>query len=371
MVNKEALYRMIGKRITDAMKQQGVTTLELSERCRQSGFQINHSTISKIRQGLASMSVMNLVYICKELNLDLNEVFSLEEQIHTKEKSGDDTLEVSVARVNSYQKRAKRVFITDPNDWRIAPYLGDYHGYYCSAAIPRDKVEEVAISIFNPGNGSQQTEVRMMYKTPFMGRSGQEYLERLYCGSLTLSEKAETVYCSMSCNETGKQFHFAFLHDRKVYEIGELKSIVCAVLTTNRGDNHAPTIQRMILTRKRLVDEEIRHLQSQLKMNSQMILISKIALKDAVQDPRCSNLIKSRLCDEGDVNEWVNQQQYTPYCEIGEAFFDTKFTSESDRANVVNVLREYSRDVYYNKVGRKASLVLQGLQTHDDQTTVG
>lgn len=361
MIDKSNLYKNIGLRITDAMKQQGVTTAALIELCSALGYGINHSTISKIRQGLASMSVMNLVYICKALNLDLNYILSLDDNEKTTDTSREETIVANVDKRAHETKQPSEVFISDPDDWKISPYLGTYYGYYCSAAIPRDKIEEVEINIRNPNNGSRITEVEMTYETPFNGPDGHGRLRRKYVGSLTLSEKAATVYCSLSCNETGKQFHFAFLHNRKVYERGELETIVCAVLATNRGDNYAPTIQRMLLTRKRLGLDKVKLIRSQLKLNDQMILISKVDLKDAVNDSRCSSLIKQRLCDGGNVDEWVNQLQYTPYFEIGESYFDMKFNNELDRSTVVNVLREHSRDVYYNKVSEKASIVAREL----------
>lgn len=361
MIDKSDLYKVIGLRITDAMKQKGITTAALIELCEALGYSIKQSTISKIRQGLASMSVMNLVYICKALNLDLNYILSLDDNVKTTDEAGNETAITNIGK-NAYESnRQSEVFISDCDDWKIAPYLGTYYGYYCSAAIPRDNIEEVMIVIRNPENGCQMTEVEMTYETPFLGAGEQGRLKRRYVGALTLSEKAATVYCSLSCNETGKQFHFAFLHNRKVYERGKLETIVCAVLTTNRGDNYAPTIQRMILTRKKLGLDKVKLIRSQLKMNDQMILISKVDLKDAVNDPRCSSLIKQRLCDGGNVDEWVNQLQYTPYYEIGESYFDTKFNNEHDRSSVINVLREHSRDVYYNKVSEKASIVAREL----------
>ena len=37
-------------------------------------------------------------------------------------------------------------------------------------------------------------------------------IQRIYKGTLVLSEKASTVYCNLSCEATGKQFNFSFLH---------------------------------------------------------------------------------------------------------------------------------------------------------------
>ncbi len=369
MIDKSNLYKNIGLRITEEMKKQGITTSALIELCRSFGYRINHSTISKIRQGLASMSVMNLVYICKALNLDLNYVLSLEENEITTPESSEKAAATNVEKKTSALKKQSDVFISNP-DWKISPYLGTYYGYYCSAAIPRDKIEEVKIIIRKPEDGRRMTEVEMTYNTPFIGADGQGRLERRYVGSLSLSEKAATVYCSLRCYETGKQFHFAFLHNRKVYEEGKLKTIVCAVLTTNRGDNYAPTIQRMILTREKIGMDKVKLIRSQLKMNDQMILISKVDLKDAVNDPRCNSLIKQRLCDGGDIEEWVNQLHYTPYFEIAESYFDMKFNDERDRASVINVLREHSRDVYYNKVSEKASIVARVLLPTDEEKDV-
>ena len=326
------------------MDEQGCTIQDLITLCATMGYKINQFTISKIRQGRSSMAITNLVFICKALSLDMNKVFAL---------PGDE-IEKQDDRVHykkSIEPQVSSAFISDPGDPRLKPYFGDFWGYYYSAAKPENALETVRITIDKSSGYNKETSVTMTYRIPLDTQG--ETTQRIYKGTLVLSEKALTVYCNLRCEATGKQFNFSFLHTRNVYRKEGFKYAVCAVMCTNRGEVYVPTIQRMILSRQELSEYEMRRVRSQLKLNNKKILISKIHLRDVMKDERCRDLLMERICD-GDM-EWIDKLNYTGYYEFDESFFRGKFANEVDEATVINVLREYSQAVPYNKVGAKSS----------------
>ena len=339
------LYKSIGNRISKAMEDQGCSIQTLISRCAALGYETNQSPISKIRQGISSMAITNLVFICKALSLDMNEILALPEEV----------TEAKIDKSKTFSKKKSQdssVFISDPKDNRLKPYLGNFWGYYYSAADSKGIIEEVRIFIGESDGRDDETTVKMTYITPLMDVDGNP-IQRIYKGTLVLSEKALTVYCNLRCEATGKQFNFSFLHSKDVYGEKGFKSAVCAVMCTNRGEVYYPTIQRMILSRRQLSPDELNSVRSQLKLNDKKILISKVHLRDVLKNEKCRTLMMERICD-GDP-EWINRLNYIGYCEFDESFFRGKFANETDEAIVINAFREYSLALPYNKVGAKAS----------------
>ena len=135
---------------------------------------------------------------------------------------------------------------------------------------------------------------------------------------------------------------------------------VALVLTTSSGTQKRPTVHRMLISRNKMIGENLRLVLAQLRLNNDMVCLSEDSIKRIKKDIQSklykvkSNKVKQKYTAVLDcINLIETHGKKETYYRMDEAaLYDTQMVSSSKllRSYAISLLRSYSETPYYNKI---------------------
>lgn len=336
LLDKQEFYTLISKRLAYAIDKMHYTQAELANLCQEHGFQISQSTISKIKSNSSSgISIINIAQICQVLNLNLNEILSLEPDIEI-------TIPKKATEIPDSSGFIKR---TDAPEFQ--PYLGTYHFYFLPTKSSESKLIH-GIMELKPSEDYSECNVYLSFKTGKRNQNNEEILKE-YFGTACISLKMNTVYCSIMNEKISEICYLVFSYMSILHE--KLECRLAAVLTASAGEKRFPTVHRMLISRKELTKEILYYLEGQLLLNASEILISKNAYQAFLKDENLPESFKEYFCTDSPENSFMYAASI-PYYYLNESLIrDSFMNNELDKSKTICLLRKYSSANRYNKIG--------------------
>ena len=269
-MNKKDYCEAIGNRILTVMNNLGMKQKDLLELAEVRGYGIKQAVLSKICNGtLENPSIMTLVQIADILNIDFNELFSLDLNIMPS-----SVIQKPSTRDKGHEALDNQ-FITNPNDVYMKPYLNSYHAYF----LPTKSDEYTPLHgllTFKCSDDNERVIADFCFKTGKRDGLGGE-IEKRYKGEMVISPHMSAVYCWLRNDEIGEISYIMFHYIPITYE--RLFSRLGLVITSCAGNPRVPTAQRIIISVPEIKQEDLDIIQGQLYMNTREILISELGME--------------------------------------------------------------------------------------------
>lgn len=328
-------YEIIIKRITNVMKEKGLTQTQVAQKAQEMQYSLNQSTISKMLKSYSSMSIQNVVQIADVLGIDLNDLLA----------QGDSE------EVRSYAREEKEIpssLIRRADAPEMRPYLNSYYTYFIETQSTSDKIIEGKLR-FDASPDQSRTVATLKFLT---GRKdvNNDPISKEYVGELCLSPRMTVAYCTLVNEQIGEMSYIVFNYLPIIFE--SLKCRVAMVLTACSGANRLPTAHRMIISHRQLSHDEQEILKGQLRLNKSEILISESGLAQFFKDERLPASVTDyfRLDEKGPLFRGLSP---LPYYFFDEAVFRSAFLKREDKELAINLIRQYSSSPKNTKVASK------------------
>lgn len=312
----------------------------------------------------AGLQICSIASICENLGLDMNEVLSTDPDafVHIPDV---------IPKKSLYRDPPQ--LIKNPNAREFDKYLGEYYVVF-NQTKSGEKGHHLGIMEMRHSEDESFCEVSI--KVPIVNDDGEEFIKE-YAGRAVISTRMKSIYITVESELLGE---IVFINMSYMYlNYTELKCRVGAVVTTSTGENHMPTMEKIIIVRKERDDDEIPEgvlsfLDGELRLNCAEILITvddyKRFLKElddnldyemSDDDSACmknwakyKNEFKEIFLSE-DSEGTIPGIQARQYYAIPESIIRESRMSQLAIAQTLSRLRSYSSNAKtYNKVSRKA-----------------
>lgn len=355
--------KLVAGRLKNAIKKMEIEQAELAKRCREQGFAMSPSKLNKMMNSGSGMQISSVAAICETLGLDMNEVLST-----------NPNQEIKIHLVSHEKPVYKNPpqLIKNPNAREFERYMGLYHIVF-NQTKSGEKGHHVGTMELKHSDDESFCEV--IVSIPITNDDGEKF-EKKYKGNAVISTRMKSLYISVESEALGE---IVFINITYMYlNYTDLKCRVGAVVTTSTGDNHMPTMEKIIIIRKETEDEILSErildfFDGELRLNSSDILIAADDydrfLRELNEGPesgdtdpisKCMyNWIKYRdefknmiLSSTGD--DTIPGIQPRLYYSIPESRIRESQMSNLAIAQVLSRLRFYSSARKHSKVSRKA-----------------
>lgn len=338
---KQEYYQLIASRISQFLLAKGISQKKLLQLCIENGINISQATISKILAG-SSMALYQIVQICGVLDLNLSEVLSMNKDV-----------KISIATEKEDKKNSP--FITDASCDSFHGYTGTFYVYFYQTTGSEEALISAKMEI-NPDPSTQKCRVEFEFHTGRMDRNDNR-IKKTYIGDAVLSNKMQTMYCTLKSVEIGEICYFLFHYNYIAFE--QLECRLATVITASSGIKRLPTMHRMLMTRRDLSEEELYFLSGQLRLNESEMLISETAFKQFLKDPLIPGSFFDYFGDSGqECPGFTSSVPKIPYYYFNESVISDSFLPVEDKAKIICLLRRYSAAPRYNKISDKADEII-------------
>lgn len=263
--------------------------------CKENGYNISQSTLSRLCSSQRRITVYYLHAICKALRIKIDDLISC---------GRTDTIRQEFLESN----RSAGKIVSDPylEEKEFEAYLGDYYIFYLSTnnsdIYEKGKIIKGRLSI----------EKKKSLPYCYVGvkiNSGvneckDEHTFKYYQGQMVIM-KQKNVACIIVRGESDGEISVIMLRHRTDQNPNIVECRVGAVLTVSTGDEKAPCIQRVILSRKLLSEEELGFLMPVFKLRRDRVLILKGDYEEIVHTLQIPNAQIDKINKYLDVQEYL------------------------------------------------------------------
>lgn len=353
-------YNAISIRLGNAMAVSKTPKQEdVVKKCKEAfGFDIDQGTISKIlnyrdiafSKRPPTFSLINVAYICKALNVHMNEIISTETSI----------LDInSITPPPPADSKKRSAFVFNPNENEFKGYKGEYYCYFFPTISSEHKMLTGKLCFSDDnihGNCRADFELNTNLKKP----DGSNVFKH-YTGTLIVSVPQNSCYCILSNSDYGEICMLNFHHRYFIADDQELRCRLAAVITTSAGESRRPTTHRMLISRTMLTAEEQSILSSQLLLNSADIIVPVDDVRAMIEQDILPSEIAALFEKEIKPREFYCFNEFKIHC------VNLDYTK---RAKAICQLREKSSALIYNKISSKADeLIFKYLTQRNNNDT--
>lgn len=352
---------LVSSRILNAVSSKNITQKQIIKLCLAKGYAISQPTLSKLLSGSSMPSTYQLIQICDALELNLNEVLSL-----------DSNVKVSITEnIDLFNEKKKSFFITDATDIDFHGYVGSYYVYFYPTKNSNDDFFIPGQLKIFPDPITSKCKVELKFETGKVDINNKAIV-KFYTGNATLSLAMQTIYCELKSEEIGEITYLLFQYNYIAYE--QLECRLATVITASSGIKRLPTMHRLLITRKKLSDKDLYYLSGQLLLNNSEILISETAYKQFLKDKFLPDEFKTYYdVTEQNGSAFASMLAKIPYYLFNESILNDSFISSDAKTRVICLLRKYSSAKRYNKISNKADEIiykyLKSVSPEDDNFT--
>ena len=317
-------YQPIRDRLKKTIELKGMSQEKLASKCG-----VTQPTICKILTGPDKPDLHLFVAICKELDLNPDEVLSVKQSAYDK--------------VNKNES----IFAVDAMHDYFQGYLGTYYAYFYSTEnkgsihngifrIYKDRYSNQCLASFSFETGEDKNNKPVV---------------KQFVGKVKLSMKLGALCCEMVAKDaSGDVSYIIFNHKYLINKQCECR--LGMTITICAGLSRLPVAHKFLISRQELTEEDLYYIDGQLKLNDNTIQISEKMYKSFTEDTKLPDTIRNLIEDGKDFIIANAEKEY--FYTINEDDIDNrKNITEEDKAKVVNLLRKYSNSKRCKKIGPK------------------
>lgn len=286
MKDRAEQNRRIVNIIKSHIAQKGLKQSDLLRMCKEKGYSINQSELSRILSNSISLGFYPVLALADVLDIDLS-IFNSTGQKKT-----------------SFLELSPEVFAISPEERAVKSYLGKYSTLFHSTdAQEKEKILHGRLILF------QENETTAKRNTSYCGAyfsvdtgikdlQGNPVLKK-YQGRFIISRQLDVAYCILVNNEWGEISVIEFRH--RVFYLKNVECRMGMTLTVSAGEKKIPTAHRFIMYREpyELTEPQEKLLVNTLKMTSGEIHLRADSLEDAKEflDEKILERIKNNLTE--------------------------------------------------------------------------
>ena len=340
-MNKQEFNQLIGKRISKILEELHFSQAKLLLTCETQGYHINQSTLSKLISG-SSIQLLHLAQICEVLKLNPAEILSL---------NPDETIHCHYERSASIEQSQ---IISDARNSAFRGYKGIYQIYFYTTK--NENIIHHGTFELKEDPVSHRCIVNFCFKTGEKDESGKD-IEKKYSGNAHYSIPMQTIYCELFSSEIGEISYLLFHYHFLAYQ--NLECRLASAITVSSGGKRLPTMHRFLLTKKELSNDDLDYLCGELKLNSSEILITEIAYREFLRDPKLPPKFFEYFGNkETQAEQFISSVAKIPYYSFNESLISDSFLPPLDKIKIICLLRKYSSAARYNKISEKAEEIV-------------
>ena len=311
------------------MESKGLTQTDLKDKCQELGLELSQPSLSRLLNGADKPDVFKIAILCKVLNLQPNEVLSFDS--------------------NEGLKRSDSPIISDTNDDRFKGYLGKYYGYFYSTEN-NDTIHEGRFDFF-ADPVTRECRVSFSFETGKTDTEDEPVCKK-YVGTAKINTNLRSICCELtsqnkSCDVSYIIFKYHYMNDQKC------ECRIGMVVTVCAGLKRLPVAHKLLISRQKLSEADMPFIGGQLKLNDDILLVSKLDYYDFIKDPLLPDSFKQYVDPKNDLFT-IKASAQTFYSFREDAILDIKSLSPEDKVKVINLLRKYSSAKRCKKVGPKS-----------------
>lgn len=254
----------IRKNLDALMRSRQYSQIRFCEMLKERGLALEQGNLSSMLKGRKRIPLSLIVHICDIFQISLTELvdetFCRGQQTSSAmpQLYSDDLLNQIPSLGDS--------FITDPASPEFHGYLQTYHFYILPIRSYETKLLTGTLTLEACGS---ICEARLDLNANMISEGTP--LKKHYRGRVIISKAINSVYILLSSAIEGELSLISFRHSHLSHQ--PLDCRIAAVLTNESGEYHAPTMQRMFLSRTPIKPEHLPLLLPHLRLNSSAIHI--------------------------------------------------------------------------------------------------
>ena len=331
----------IRRRLDALMRDNQYSQIRFCELLRERGLALEQGNLSSMLKGRKRIPLSLIVHICDMFHI------SLEELVEEHFEAAAPLPRVCSAESPELIPGLGDSFITDPASPEFHGYLQTYHFYILPIHTCETKPMTGTLTLEPCGN---LCEAILKLRTNQI--SAGMPLEKHYRGQVIISTAIDTVYILLSSPVEGDLSIISFRHYLLPHQ--PLDCRIAAVQTNQSGEFHAPTMQRMFLSRTPIQPEHLPLLLPHLKLNSSSIRISADRLERLQRNaPEYADLLRALTMIPA-VETFCWTEDYV----VGVA---RHFLEKSQVPIFLSRFREFCLDEKANKASRRADSLARDL----------
>ena len=321
------------KRIQNYMIQNEISQSKLANYCG-----INQSSISKLLKGTSAMSLSTLLKICLFLKLEPSDLLS------SRNTFLDNINTIRYRANNGYNGINDHSLVYDSGASPFNGLLGDYF-FYCKPTISTETGFLKGVFSLNHSNApGNYCKAKLELYTGQINIYGDR-ISKEYIGEMIISLPMSSCYVILFSEKYAEycflNFHHMYLNNQDL----ECSFVFC--LISSAGSNRRPTVEKAIISRTELSDENLEELSGQMNMNTATISILE----------QNYNSIKHALSPQA-LELLDNLFNKDTLCSIDESQIRGSNLSSTDKISTINLLRKHSTSSKYSKISTKSDEIL-------------
>lgn len=275
------------------MEENSISQEKLASLCRDNGYNIGQSTISRLCSRQRRVTVFYLHALTSSLGITMDELIGRKKKgIHLKKIMSESKSEVteffSVNPIKEYP------------DFR--GYLGDFYIYFISAQINgNEKINRGRLTIEHK-NGESYCYAGMKIKSSVLDYKG-ENVYKYYQGQFIISKVQNTAYLVLIGEGNGDIMVVACRH--QIWTELNMQCRIATVLSSGIAEDFGPSIYKMVISRKALQEEEVEYLRTVLRLGRSAALVTKADYEQIMKNNQIDTQDQEKINRFLEVKEFV------------------------------------------------------------------
>ena len=345
---KKIVNQRLVRNVNYIMRQRDVNANMFCEYCQQKyQIKVNQGNLWKALKGEVKIDVLLAQLLCEWLDADMKSIVWREM-----------SLAECVIERNKLDQHHD-VFVMTNENREFDKYNGLYYCYFYPTVSGEERLicGTVCIKICSY---THKCDVIFEIDTHTKTSDGKSKYIKKYSGSLMLSKKKDVCYAIVSNEELGECNLLMFRHvvpSNKAYIGG-----MAAVLTISAGGTNVPTFHRMLISRKKIAENDMKLIKGYLYLNWSRLMIDLDKLDEILTELDISQEIKRKIHDNSVVMN---------VCEISERYLRSlqkKDIYPYTHTELSARIRERSISLKYNKISKRLDdHIVEILESMDEQ----
>lgn len=315
MMEAESRYEQIEKEVNKTvrrnlealMKVRGLSQRSLANVMAQNPASVSRTLISKIINGKAKIPLAYVVCICSFFGVTFENLVSKEFNANQYIRNDSDEhkeycyIKSEISKLNAATALEKdmevkacenvtdiyrdaflpfsdKKVITDPTDIMFEGYLQKYYCYFypTGSSVNKEDIQIVKGTLTLEAE-KQYCKSTLVIRTGVRNKQGEESL-KCYYGYAAYSPTVNSIHCVMF-SEKICEFCFVMFRAFKI-NCQTLDCRIAEMLTSSSAtEDRRPTVLRMLISREKIKDEDLKMASSSLLLNYSTITVSEEAMK--------------------------------------------------------------------------------------------
>lgn len=248
----------VWNRMKELIKENRIKQSQLVQKCKEIGMPVTQPELSKLYSGTKKVNLYELTAISKALDVPID--FFVSDFVPFQE----DLL---------YNRESKKL-ISKADDEAFFSYFGEYYIYYNTTAEQEDKVQCGKMVISKEKEGYCKVEL-LIYTGAYQNK---KELVKKYEGRMILTTLLSGAYIVLRNDSIGELCFMTMRH--RTFTVKQVACRMALCLTIGAGENKLPTVHRMLLSRNKLLDEQIQMMRPYFNLYGNVIRIEKSKVRE-------------------------------------------------------------------------------------------